>query len=418
MRNLEFVAPNAVMSENLISTTATIWQWGGTGIKTIDIVEFASDPAFALDGDMRVSGWNAGAADLLGYSAAEANGQRCGEVLQAFYPTGEPLCSMMCEGRSCICIGEKWNIGSCKIRHKNGEMISAGISTLVIPSEARGQDENDAVAVVFLREAGWANPKLVGMQPLRIFTLGHFGLAIAGKGLEVDSWKRQQAVLVLKCLVSQLGRPVHRERLIDWLWPDADMARGWQRLKVTISFLREKLRKGGASVETIETVGQSYILRRDAVWVDSDAFGDLVAAGRRALKNGDVSEARSRFEEAQSLYRGDYLEDEPYVDWCAEERERLREIYLEMLDGMAKCFAHEGLFMEAAQICKTALYHDPGREIFLRTLLENLVNLGQTDWAEAQFNTWRRNLYEEYGLQPTRETMRVYSTLIGERVAC
>ncbi len=364
---------------------------------------------------MRVVGWNTGAVKLLGYSAAEAAGQKCSQVLQAFYPTGEPLCSMMCEGRACISIGDKWNIGTCKIRHKNGQMISAGISTLVIPSEAREEDRGEAVAVVFLREAGWVDPKLIGKQPLRIFTLGHFGLAIAGKGLEVDNWKRQQAVLVLKCLVSQLGRPVHRERLIDWLWPDADITRGWQRLKVTISFLREKLRSGGAAKETIETVGQSYILRRDAVWVDSDAFGDLVAAGWRSLKNDDGLEARSRFEEAQSLYRGDYLEDEPYVDWCAEERERLREVYLEMLDGMAKCYAQEGLFMEAVQVCKTALHNDPGRESFLRALLENLVGLGRPDWAEDQFKAWRRSLEYEYGLQPTPETMRVFVQLIGDR---
>jgi DNA-binding SARP family transcriptional activator len=364
---------------------------------------------------MRVTGWNAGAANLLGYSASEAIGQRCAAVLQAFYPTGEPLCSVLCEGRSCVSSGEKWNIGACKIRHKNGQMISAGISTMVIPREAREPDPGGAIAVMFLREVGWVNPKLVGMQPLRVFTLGHFSLAIAGKGLEVDSWKRQQAVLVLKCLVNRLGRPVHRERLIDWLWPEADPVRGWQRLKVNVSFLREKLREAGASSETIETVGQSYILRRDAVWVDSDSFADLVAAGWRALKGGDNLDARARFEEAQSLYRGDYLEDEPYADWCAEDRGRLQELYIEMLSGMAQCYAEEGLYMEAAQICKMALFSDPGRESFLRALLENLVNFGQADWAEAQFYAWRRRLDEEHGLQPTDETMRVFKQLIGDR---
>ena len=292
-------------------------------------------------------------------------------------------------------------------------MITAGISTLVIPSKVREEEPNEAVAVVFLREAGWVDPELVGMQPLRIFTLGHFGLAIAGKGLEVDNWKRQQAVLVLKCLVSQLGRPVHRERLIDWLWPGVDATRGWQRLKVNISFLREKLRHAGAANETIETVGQSYILRSDAVWVDSGAFVELVAAGWRSLKDGHESDARARFEEAQSLYRGEYLEDKPYEDWCAEERERLREVYLDMLAGMAKCYAEEGQFMEAAQVCRAALNNDPGRESFLRALLENLVNLGQTDWAESQFHEWRRNLDEEYGVQPTQETMRVFAQLIA-----
>jgi DNA-binding SARP family transcriptional activator len=384
-------------------------------IKTTDLVKFASDPAFAVDDKMRVVGWNTGAEALLGYSTTEAIGQKCGQILQAFYPTGEPLCSVLCEGRSCMAVGKKWEMSACRIRHKTGNMVTAGISTLVLPPEAREEDSDDAVAVVFLREATATTKDASPKEPLRIFTFGQFGLAVAGEGLDVESWKRKQAAVVLKCLVSQLGRPVHRECLIEWLWPDADPERGWQRLKVTISFLRGKLRAGGAMEEIIETVGESYLLRRDAVWVDSDAFCARVSAGLGFLNEGKWHDALLRLEEAKSLYNGDYLEDEPYADWCAEERERLREIYLELLTGLAKCYTEDGRFMEATQVCRTALYSDPCREGFLRTLLENLVNLGRADLAEMQFTSWRHNLEEEYGLQPTHETLRVYRHLIGER---
>jgi len=380
-------------------------------------VRYASDPAFAVDDDMRVVGWNEGAANLLGYTSAEAMGQRCGQVLQAFYPTGEPLCSMLCEGRACVAVGEKWNMPACRIRHKSGEMISAGISTLVMPPDVWEESDSDAVAVIFMRKANGQTNVVAPISPLRIFALGQFGLAINGEGLDVEGWKRKQAAVVLKCLVSQLGRPVHRERLIEWLWPEADETRGWQRLKVTMSFLRAKLRDGGAVADTIKTVGQSYLLRRDAVLVDSDTFVSLVSAGWSLLKEGDLGQAQARFEEAESLYRGDYLEDEPYAEWCAEERARLREIHLELLAGMAKCYAEEGLFMEATRVCRTALANDPCRENFLRALLENLVNLGRPDWAKAHYATWCRSLDEEYGFQPTQETVQVYQRLIGDRVA-
>ncbi len=386
-------------------------------MKTTDLVDFASDPAFALNGEMRVVAWNAGAAALLGYSAAEALGQRCGQVLQAFYPTGEPLCSILCEGRACMAMGQKWSLAACRIRHRDGNMIPAGISTLVLPKEARTAADGDAVAVVFMRETGTETEAIAPVTPLRIFSFGQFGLAIAGEGLNVEGWKRKQAAVVLKILVSHLGRPVHRERLIEWLWPDADADRGWERLKVTISYLRGKLRAGGTIDDVIETVGQSYLLRRDAVWVDADAFASLVATGLDFLKDGNRAEARSRFEEAESLYRGDYLEDEPYAEWCAEEREHLREVHLELLAGMAKAYAAEGLYLEASRICRTALHHDPCRESFLRALLENLVNLGRPDWAEAHYASWCRSLDSEYGLQPTDETLRVYQQLLAGRRA-
>lgn len=364
---------------------------------------------------MRVIGWNAGAEDLLGYSSKDAVGQNCSRVLQAFYPTGEPLCSAMCEGRACLALGEKWSLGACRIRHKDGQMIPVSISTLVTPMEARAEKSDESVAVIFLRETGGATTDVTAIQPLRVFTLGRFGLAAAGAGLDVDNWRRQQAVVLLKILVSQLGRPVHRERLIELLWPEADIESGWKRLKVVVSYLRDQLRAGGAPEKTIETVGQSYLLRRDTVWVDSDIFDSLVAKGRALLKEGNQRDAQVRFEEAASLYRGDYLEGMPYADWCAEERSRLREVYLDLLAGMTKNYAEQGLFMEAVQVCRTALYNDPCRESFLRALLENLVNLGRPDWAEGQFTSWRLTLDEEYGLQPTQETLQTYQRLVGDQ---
>ncbi|MBT4486399.1 MAG: PAS domain-containing protein [Rhodospirillaceae bacterium] len=386
-------------------------------MKTTDLVAFASDPAFAVNGDMRVVAWNAAAETLLGYSAAEAVGQRCGHVLQAFYPTGEPLCSILCEGRACMGMGHKWSLAACRIRHRSGDMVAAGISTLVLPVDARTEPDGDAVAVIFMRNISGEAEEIGAVTPLRIFTMGQFGLAIAGEGLNVEGWKRKQAAMVLKILVSHLGRPVHRERLIEWLWPDADATRGWERLKVTVSYLRGKLRAGGGVEDVIETVGQSYLLRRDAVWVDSDAFASLVTAGLEFLADDNLGEARARFEEAESLYRGNYLEDEPYAEWCAEEREHLREVHLELLAGMAKTYAAEGLYMEASRVCRTALYHDPCRESFLRALLENLVNFGRPDWAEAHYASWCRSLDDEYGLQPTDETLRVYRDLVAGRSA-
>jgi len=363
-----------------------------------------------------VISWNAGAEALLGYTMAEAMALKCGQILQAFYPTGEPLCSVLCEGRSCIAVGKKWALAACRIRRKDGEMVNAGISTMVLPPEARNNPHDDAIAIVFLREAKSSSNDIPPLMPLRIFTMGQFSLAIAGEGLQVESWKRKQAAVVLKILVSHLGRPVHRERLIEWLWPEADVDRGWERLKVTISFLRSKLKAGGASAETIETVGQSYLLRRDAVWIDSDAFCSLVQSGWDFLKSGNLSEARTQFEEAESLYRGDYLEAEPYAEWCAEERERLREMYLELLSGMVKCYSDGGLFMEASRVCRAALQSDPCRESFLRALLECLVKMGRPDWAVAYFNSWKHSLDREYGLQPTPETLQAYKHLIGERI--
>ena len=384
----------------------------GSKISTSDLIDFASDPAFGVDSRMRITAWNEGAVELLGYSNAEAVGQKCGQILQALYSTGEKLCSVLCEGSSCVVSGKKWGIGSCQIKHKNGKMIAAGISSLVVPMESRGNAFGDTIAVFFIRRANGEVANVSSEAPMRIFSLGQFGLAVAGNGLNVEKWKRKQAATVLKCLICHLDRPVHRERLIEWLWPEADVECGWQRLKVTISYLRAELRKGGAQREIIETVGHCYLLRRSAVWVDSDAFCALVSVGWELLKAGNLADAEARFEEAESLYRGDFFEGEPYAEWCAVERERLREIHLELLTGMVNCYQQRGKFMEASRVCHAALSTDPCRENFIRALMGNLVNLNRPDWARAHFITWRKNLSEEFGLQPTYETLMTFEDLM------
>ena len=367
----------------------------------------------AIDENMHIVGWNSGAEGLLGYSPSEVIGSGCGEVLQGVHSSGEPLCSVACEGMSCFLRGETWSTRSCRLRHKNGEMVAAAISTLVMPADAKHRSDGDVVAVAFLHDSRLARKDPHVSTPLRIYTLGHFCLTVAGEGLAVDKWQRKKAVILLKCLVSRLGRPLHRELLIQYMWPGADVRSGWERLKVVISFLRKQLRAGGLTEEVVETTDKSYLLRRDAVWVDADAFEKLAFEGGELEKKGEITEALMRFENAKSLYRGDFMEGDPYEDWWAEERERLCEIYLEMMGGLARCHAEQGNLVDAAQVCRTVLFREPCRESFLQNLIRYLARLGRYDLMEAQFQKWQHVIVKDFGLEPTPETLRLYQELLG-----
>ncbi|MHA1548557.1 MAG: AfsR/SARP family transcriptional regulator, partial [Alphaproteobacteria bacterium] len=216
----------------------------------------------------------------------------------------------------------------------------------------------------------------------------------------------------LKYLVIYQGRPVRRERLGDCLWPESDEAEAWSRLKVTVSFLRRQLRAAGLQEDVLKTIGKSYMLRSDAVWVDAVEFENLVSKATTVAREGRKEEALLLYEDAQRLYRGDYLEEDLYADWCAAERQRMREVYLEMLAGLGDCYAACGRLAEAAQVCRTALCCDPCRESFLRSVLRYLVALGRPDWAEADYRHWRRVMAEEMGMELTAETERLYQDLV------
>jgi two-component SAPR family response regulator len=220
-------------------------------------------------------------------------------------------------------------------------------------------------------------------------------------------------VTLLKFLVAHLGRAVPREVLSECLWPDADERSGRERLKVTVYALRRQLRAAGMTEDIVETAGEAYVLRREAVWVDAEAFERCIAEGAVRQRQRRWDEALQCYGEAQRLFRGDYMEEDVYADWCAEERERLREVYLEMLASTAECHAELGHYAEAVQVCRTALVRDSCRESFHRALMENLIRLGRADWAIVQYHRCRRVLADKLGVEPMRETQGLYRKILA-----
>ena len=400
----------------------TALETGSSGIETgstsvSQLVELASDAAFAIDDRHQVAAWNRGAEQLLGYASDEVIGRRCAEVLQSQLPGGEPLCMPNCEFFRCFRGCHPCGVPSCRVRRKNGDWVTVGYSSLVMPGQTQGPPSGAVVAVVFLREKEEQHVQVPQRGVLRIFALGKFGLTANGRGVTVEKWKRRQAVTLLKFLVTQLDRPVHRERILDCLWPDVDEERGWGRLKVTMYYLRTQLRAAGAGEDAIRTVGDAYLLRRDAVWVDAENFEKLVAEGRTLQSKGRGDDALRCYDEAQFLYRGDYFEQDVFADWCAEERERLGEIFMEMLTRKAECHAERGEYAEAVQVCRKGLVHDPCRESFHLALMQYLVRLGRPDGAIAQFRHCHAALAREFGVEPMPETQRLYQQILAQKNA-
>ncbi len=376
-----------------------------------DLAEFASDPAFAIDADAKIVAWNAPAQRLLGYTPSEAIGRYCGDVLQATLSGGEPLCHPDCNIIQCFQDCRSYGVPDCRLRHRDGEWVPASIASVAMSERARRLSGDNVMAVIFIQDVAIAIP-VPQHHTLQVFTLGGFGIVAAGRSIDIGKWKRKQAVTLLKYLITQLDRPVHRERLLDCLWPDVDQSRGWGRLKVTMYYLRRELRSNGMSDEVVKTVGNAYLLRRDAVWVDVDVFERLVTEGRALQDQAQWSDALERYVEAQRLYRGDYLEEETFADWCAEERERLHELYLEMLARTAECHAELGQYAEVVQVYRKALVFDPCRESFHYLLMQYLVKDGRPDLALAQYRHCQQVLSREFGTAPLPETQRLYQQIL------
>ena len=377
-----------------------------------ELIEFSSDAALAIDNERRVAAWNHKTEQLFGYSATEVVGKHCGDVLRSTLYKGEPLCAPDCEIYNCFLNHQPFGAGGCRIRHKDGNWVTVNLSSLIMPDQPRSSDGGSVVVIVFFRDLENQPDSPPLGQKLQIFTLGRFNLVFAGQQIPTAKWNRKQAVTVLKYLVAHLDRPVHREILMEFLWPDDDQRRTWNRLKVIIHSLRQELHAAGLSEDVIETTNESYALRREAVWVDSSVFELSVAEGKALQYQEHWDSALHRYKHARHLYKGDYLEEDVYADWCMVQREQLREIFLSLLAGMADCYGELDHYSEAAQVCRTALVVDPGRESFYRALMEHLVRLDRADWAIAEYQKCQKFLKREFDMEPMPETEHLYRQIL------
>ena len=89
-----------------------------------ELIECTSDAAFAVKEDRRVLAWNKAARELLGYSAREAVGRKCHEVIGAVFANGEPLCTPSCAGGRCFERGQPFSVKSCLALHRDGRRVA------------------------------------------------------------------------------------------------------------------------------------------------------------------------------------------------------------------------------------------------------------------------------------------------------
>src|SRR5712691_9887309 len=111
---------------------------------------------------------------------------------------------------------------------------------------------------------------------LAIHLLGLFRVSVQGKPVQESHWPRKQAKLLLKLLALDPKHQLHRQQLIDAIWPELDPESGAANLHKIIHMARRALEpqlKSGAVSRFILTQGQQVQLSApDGLWVDVAEF--------------------------------------------------------------------------------------------------------------------------------------------------
>jgi PAS domain S-box-containing protein len=97
-----------------------------------------ADGGFAIDAEGRILVWNHAAENMLGYTAREAVGRPCCDLLMGHEDNGNRLCCRGCDGRDLVRIRDQVHNFDMRTRTKAGSMIWVNVSMLMVSSDGIG----------------------------------------------------------------------------------------------------------------------------------------------------------------------------------------------------------------------------------------------------------------------------------------
>jgi DNA-binding SARP family transcriptional activator len=282
------------------------------------------------------------------------------------------------------------------IRRPDGGPLWIGVALLRDDSsrlvfEVRHAPDNRALALPRARAA--REPRI------RIFTLGRTEVhtedgALGGK------WLDQRAGQVLKYLVCERHRVVPAEEIAEAVCRHAQHST-LSTVRYFIHSLRAKLEPGRPKHDRGSLVVArhgGYTLNHSEVWIDADEFEAQVNSGLAALGHGERAAAGERFEIALSLYRGDFLADEPYAEWALMERERLHSLAEKPLRGLGELHGDDP--DAAAGYLERLAQMEPFDGAVQRELLTLWLRQGRLSRATRHYQAFRQRLLREFGEYP------------------
>jgi DNA-binding SARP family transcriptional activator len=183
---------------------------------------------------------------------------------------------------------------------------------------------------------------------------GRFEVLVDGRPLDLGALKPRCQVL-LRLLAMHGASPVHREVLIDAIWPDASAEAGMRNLQVAVSTLRRVLEPFAA----LAREAHSYRLALPAgSVVDVARFEEAFARAKTARARGEAGSAEVALQLAIDTYRGELLPTDGPAEWVVGARDRYRAEAGESAAALAELQLARDAAALAAETCKRGLRID------------------------------------------------------------
>lgn len=244
---------------------------------------------------------------------------------------------------------------------------------------------------------------------LEIRLFGRFAVSVRGQPVDEKRWERRSAKALVKLLSMSPPHAMHREQLVETLWPELSAPAGINSLNKAIHAARRALEpglsQGGQSSFILTPTDQVVLSSPGGLQVDMHLFEQ---AAQRAMQDRDVQAARR----ALALYGGELLIDDLYEPWTFARREWSRRLFRSTSIEAARLLAQAGEPAQAITLAQRLLLEDAADEPVHTLLVQLYVSCGRLDEALRQAAQARRSL-EATGISPSPSFLSLEKALRG-----
>ena len=244
---------------------------------------------------------------------------------------------------------------------------------------------------------------------LRLHLLGGFRAERGGHVIPASAWLRRGAARTLvKLLAATPEHRLHREQILDLLWPEVDVDSALNRFGKALHAARRALEPelpARTDSSYLRLVDDVLTLNTDVTWIDVDHFEALAA---EAISTKEPI----HFKAALAAYPGELLPEDRYEDWANGCREALAILQIRVLLAWADVLEQRGAYHQAAERLRPVLEQDPLREELHRGLMRLYAASGSRPQALQQYQACRDVLRAELDAEPEPETEALYQTIL------
>ena len=235
---------------------------------------------------------------------------------------------------------------------------------------------------------------------VHVSLLGGFSVTVNGEPVP-DRWRLRKAKILVKLLTLAPGHRLHREVVIDRLWPDTEPHVAANNLHQVVHTIRRMV--GPESITLSDDVVR--LCPTGGLSVDVDQFDRAAAAAR---SSGVITELQAALE----LWTGPLLPEDQYARWADDQRERLDETHAALATLLGSKLAEESEPEAALALLEPLASQRPLDEHLHRVVIEALAELGRRWEAIETYDRLRNALDEAYAAEPESQTKVLYRRLL------